>query len=76
MIELLQPAPMWEQQLPTGIREHAYDVFKDNLDGLYYPDMIVLPLTQEGAERREWLVNYQYKEGKLIHQRVQNWYIC
>jgi hypothetical protein len=71
MADLLRPTPIWQQQLPIGIEEYASELFKDELSGLYYPDLIVLPLTQEGEEQREWLINYQHDEdGKLLHQSV------
>ena len=71
MADLLRPIPIWQQQLPNGIEKYAYKLFKEGLDTLYYPDLIILPLTQEGEEQREWLINYQHDEdGKLLHQSV------
>lgn len=71
MSDLSRPTPIWKQQLPVGIEEYAYELFKEDLDQLYYPDLIILPLTQEGEEQREWLVNYQHDEdGKLLHQSI------
>lgn len=61
----------YNEQLPIGIEKYAYELFKDELSGLYYPDLIVLPLTKEGEEQREWLINYQHDDnGKLLHQSV------
>ena len=58
-------------QLPIGITEYARKLFKWELDQLNYPSLIVLPLTPEGEEEREWLINYQYdNDGDLIHQSV------
>jgi hypothetical protein len=71
MVDILRPTPIWQQQLPNGIEKYAYELFKEELDTLYYPDLIILPLTPEGEEQREWLINYQHDEdGKLLHQSV------
>ena len=50
----------WKEQLPNGIKKYAYDLFKEELDKLYHPELIVLPLTKEGEKEREWLINYQH----------------
>jgi len=69
--EALRPVPMWELQLPHGIREYANKLFKEELDGLDYPDLYVLPLTPEGEAEREYLINYHHNEnGKLIHTSI------
>ena len=71
LADLLRPTPIWKQQLPLGIEDYAYELFKYELSLLNYPKLIVLPLTQEGEERREWLINYQHDEdGNLLHQSV------
>jgi len=68
---LLKPTLIWQQQLPIGVEKYASELFKEELDQLYYPDLIVLPLTQEGEQQREWIINYQHDdEGNLIHQSV------
>ena len=61
----------WKEQLPHGIKKYAYDFFKEELDKLYHPELIVLPLTKEGEKEREWLINYQHDDdGNLIHQSI------
>ena len=42
----------WKEQLPNGIKKYAYDFFKEELDKLYHPELIVLPLTKEGEKER------------------------
>ena len=57
--------------LPAGIGKYAYDLFREELDRLYYPDLIILPLTPEGEIQREWLINYHHdKQGRIIHQSI------
>jgi hypothetical protein len=61
----------WKEQLPSGIKKYASDFFKEELDKLYHPDLIVLPITKEGEKEREWLINYQHDDdGNLIHQSI------
>ncbi len=61
----------WKEQLPNGIKKYASDFFKEELDKLYHPELIVLPLTKEGEKEREWLINYQHDDdGNLIHQSI------
>ena len=67
----MSASPTWSHQLPDGIERHAADLFKEKLDQLYHPDLIVLPLTPEGESEREWLVNYHHdSDGKLVHQSI------
>jgi|TARA_R110000851_G_scaffold86656_1_gene188689 hypothetical protein len=67
----IRPTPIWQQQLPVGIEKCASELFEDELSTLYFPDLIILPLTPEGKEQREWLINYQHNEGgRLVHQSV------
>jgi hypothetical protein len=47
----------WQEQLPAGVKEFAINNFKFELDSLYYPDLYVLPLTPEGEQEREYLIN-------------------
>tara|TARA_R110001592_G_scaffold152313_1_gene379703 strand:- start:708 stop:974 length:267 start_codon:yes stop_codon:yes gene_type:complete len=64
----------WKEQLPNGIKKYAYDLFKEELDKLYHPELIVLPLTKEGEKEREWLINYQHDDdGNLIHQSISRY---
>ena len=61
----------FQSQLPAGIVEFAYRKFNTELDGLYYPDLYVLPLTPEGETERERLYSYQHDDkGNLIHQSI------
>ena len=46
-----------ELDLPDGIIKFSYNMFEENLNDLYYPDLYVLPLTQEGEIIREYLYN-------------------
>ena len=55
----------------ADVYKYARDKFKEELDVLNYPDLIVLPLTKEGEEQREYLINYQFDiSGKLIHSSI------
>ncbi len=66
--------PVYELQLPLGIREYALDRFKEQLDALYHPDLIILPLTIEGELQREYLYDYHHDDnGNLIHQSINRY---
>jgi len=68
---MLRPTLVWEQQLPHGIEPYASNLLKEELSALNYPDLIVLPITAEGEERREWLSVNQYNdEGEIVHQSI------
>lgn len=63
--------PIWKIQLPAGIYEYALKKFEEELSYLYYPELIVLPLTPEGEEEREWLINTQHDaDGNMINQSI------
>jgi hypothetical protein len=51
--------------------KYAAEMFKDELDGLFYPTLYVLPVTQEGEIIREYLWNYHFdKDDKCIWQSI------
>jgi hypothetical protein len=62
----------WQEQLPAGVREFALNNFKFELDSLYYPDLYVLPLTPEGEQEREYLINeltiFRYGAHEVLFQ--------
>lgn len=63
--------PEWKQQLPKGIEDYAKKLFRKELEELNHPDIIVLPLTKEGEEYREWLYKSHHNElGDLVHQSI------
>jgi len=68
---LLKPSPLWEQQLPAGIHKYAEEYFNEELMELYQPELVVLPITPEGEQRREWLsMNHYDDKGVITHQDV------
>lgn len=64
-------SPIYLQQLPPKIDEYANEYFKEELNNLYHPDLYILPLTVEGEEQREYLINYHHdSKGNLMWQSV------
>jgi hypothetical protein len=59
------------EKLPKGIYDYAYKKFEVEMLGLYYPYIIILSLTPEDEEEREYLYDYHHdKNGELIHQSI------
>ena len=54
----------FDDELPKGIYQQAFKEFEDELSYLYYPDLIVLPLTEKGEIERIRL----YDEPQFIGQ--------
>ena len=60
-----------ELELPVGIYKFCENLFKNELNNLYYPDMYILPLTPEGEEILEYISDYQYNDkGQLIWDSI------
>ncbi len=64
-------SPIYLQQLPPNIYSYANEYFKEKLETLYCPDLYILPLTTEGEQQREYLINYHHNgKGELIWQSI------
>jgi hypothetical protein len=62
------------QELPDGIYKYAQEKFKEELSSLYHPDIFILPITPEGEEVREYLMDYHHNEkGQLLWQDIRRY---
>jgi len=60
-----------ENDLPIGIREYVKELLANDMAGMSFPGLIILPITQEAEEVREYLMSYQYDEnGNMINEPI------
>jgi len=85
-LEILNvPEKTFVDELPNGIYEYALQEFEMELDSLYYPDLIILPLTPKGELERirmcdEWVIfkygayeyNFEFKGEMYLAILINN----
>ncbi len=58
-----------DSELPQGIIQFAFDKFRWELDNLFYPELYVLPITENGELYRDFLYNELEIDRYGSHER-------